>query len=168
MVAATWVLLAVPVGLIAGRPDLLASALIRDDAPWCADAVFVVNGDVDFHRTRHGADVFRRTGAVWFVVSGAGSGGDSGELMAEAAVSFGVPRSAIVVEPLATSTRENAVLTRPLLEARGVRSVAVVTDPLHSRRLSMSARRAWPGVRVLSAPVPTWECAPAIWRKEAR
>ena len=165
---AVGVAIAVPMGLLAGRPDLAASALIRDDAPSRVDAVFVANGDADFHRTRHGVDVFWRTGARWFVVSGAGSGGDSAALMAEAAESFGVPRSAIVVEPLAESTHENAVFTRPLLESRGVRTVAVVTDPLHSRRLSMSATRAWPGVRVLSAPVPTWECAPAVWREEPR
>lgn len=169
LVAAACVVIAVPAGLLAGRPDLAASALIRDDAPARVDAVFVANGDVDFHRTRHGADVFRRTGARWFVVSGAGAGGDSGALMADAAVTFGVPRSAILVEPLAESTHENAVFSAPLLRSASVRTVAVVTDPLHSRRLAMTATRAWPGMRVLSATVPQGDaCYPATWRHDAR
>lgn len=154
-VAGSLVIAAVPLGGIAGRADFVAALLVCDDAPQRADAVFVASGDVDFHRTRYAADVFRRTHARWFVLSGAGAGGDSGALMAEAAVSFGIPRAAIVLETRATSTRENAVFVRELLDGiDGVKTVATVTDPLHSRRFAMAARRAWPGRRVVSATVP--------------
>ncbi len=137
-----------------GDPVFRASVLVDRDAPRPVDAVFVLSGDVDFHRTIHAVRVFRETGARWFVVSGAGAGGDSGALMADAARAEGVPESALVVETEATTTRENVLFVRGELERRGVRSVAVVTSPYHSRRAALAARHAWPGVRVVSLPVP--------------
>ena len=57
LAAAACVALAVPAGLLAGRPDLAAAALVRDESARLVsvDAVFVASGDVDFHRTRHAA-----------------------------------------------------------------------------------------------------------------
>ncbi len=153
-IAGVAVFAVLPLGALRGDPTLTTSLLVRSDALVPVDALFIASGDVDFHRTRYGAEVFARSGAKWFVVSGAGSGGDSGALMAEAAIGFGVPRESIVVEERATTTRENVLFTRALLRDRGVRRVAVVTDPLHSRRLALSARRAWRGVHVIAATVP--------------
>lgn len=141
-------------GFAAGTPVRLHAWLVERDEPVPVDAVFVFSGDVDFHRTTFGAEVYRRTGARSFVVSGAGSGGDSGLRMAEAARRAGVPPDAIVVETRAESTRENVAFSEPLLRAKGIRSVAVVTSPYHSRRAAMAARRAWRGIDVVSIPVP--------------
>lgn len=154
--AALGALAAVALGTVVAKPGLLAAPLIRIDEPGRApiDAVFVLSGDVDFHRTRAGAAAFARLGARWFVVSGAGSGGDSGRLMAEAAIAAGVPRDAIVVEEHARTTRENVAFTAPLLAARGITRVAVVTSPYHSRRAALAAERAWPDIDVVSLPAP--------------
>ncbi len=170
-VAIAGTIAAVTLGALLGDPSRIASPLVRRDPPREVDAIFVFSGDVDFHRTIHGAREFRERHARWFVVSGAGSGGDNGALMAEAAVRAGVPRAAILVETEARTTRENVVFSRAMLEEHGIVRVAVVTSGFHSRRASLAASRAWPHVDVISRPVPDddplecpvrgWERAPA-------
>lgn len=156
MLAALGAAFAVGLGTIVANPALLYAPLIRSDAVGAApvDAVFVFSGDVDFHRTRAGAATFARTGARWFVVSGAGAGGDDGRLMADAAIAAGVPPAAIVVELRARTTRENVAFTAPLLKERGIARVVVVTSPYHSRRAALAAERAWPDIDVISLPAP--------------
>lgn len=170
------VLFAIPAGALAGRAAVLAQPLIRDDGsppqPPHVDAVFVASGDVDFHRTAYAVEVFHRTGARWMLFSGAGSGGDSGELMAAEAVRLGVSRDAIRLETSATTTRENALFARRLVHEVGALRVAVVTDPLHSRRFALACERAWPDVDVSSLPVPAerdpFGCGLETWRDSPR
>ena len=54
------------------------------------------------------------------------------DAMADGLQALGVP--GVVVEPQARTTLDNARLTRPLLEARGARSLWLVTQPYHGRR----------------------------------
>jgi uncharacterized SAM-binding protein YcdF (DUF218 family) len=153
------------------HPELLGWILVARDPVRPVDAVFVLSGDVDFHRTAHGARLFRESGARWLIVSGAGIGGDSAAEMARAAEQAGVPAQAILVEPEATTTRANVVLSRPLLAARGIATVGMVTSAFHARRAVMAARRAWPGVTVLSWPAPDpapLDCAPGAWTDACR
>ncbi|HEY0192961.1 MAG TPA: YdcF family protein [Kofleriaceae bacterium] len=46
-----------------------------------------------------------------------------------------------VIERASRTTRENAALSRPLLEARGARSLWIVTQPFHGRRGARLFRR---------------------------
>jgi uncharacterized SAM-binding protein YcdF (DUF218 family) len=62
------------------------------------------------------------------------------DAMAEALGALGVP--GVVTERASRTTRDNARLTRPLLEARGVRSLWLVTQPFHGRRGVRLFRRA--------------------------
>jgi uncharacterized SAM-binding protein YcdF (DUF218 family) len=81
-------------------------------------------------------------GAVVVVTGGVTRGAPRAEAdaMAEGLAALGVPH--VVVERASRSTLENARLTRPLLEARGVRSLWVVTQPFHGRRSARLFRRA--------------------------
>lgn len=54
------------------------------------------------------------------------------DAIAEALRERGVPD--VITERASRTTRENALLSRPLLEARGVRSLWIVTQPYHGRR----------------------------------
>ena len=49
-------------------------------------------------------------------------------------ISKGVPEENIVVEEQSRSTLENAVMAKPILEAYGVKDVAVVTNKFHVDR----------------------------------
>lgn len=74
----------------------------------------------------------------------------------EAAPALGVPASAVLVEPRATNTAENLVLTRTLLRERGVepRSVTPVSRPYQQRRAHATCRRQWPAVEVVCTSLP--------------
>jgi len=56
------------------------------------------------------------------------------EVMARTAESMGVPASAILIEPQATNTIENACYSTRLLQAHGLRSAEVISSPFHLPR----------------------------------
>ena len=62
------------------------------------------------------------------------------DAIAEALGALGVPD--VVIERASRTTRDNARLTRPLLDARGVRSLWLVTQPFHGRRSARLFREA--------------------------
>jgi uncharacterized SAM-binding protein YcdF (DUF218 family) len=62
------------------------------------------------------------------------------DAIAEALGALGVP--GVLVERASRTTRDNARLARPLLEAHGVRSLWLVTQPFHGRRGARLFRRA--------------------------
>jgi uncharacterized SAM-binding protein YcdF (DUF218 family) len=85
-----------------------------------------------------------RAGGGRFVVAtgGATRGGRRAEAdaIADALGELGVPE--VIVERQSQTTLENARRTRPLLVARGVRSLWLVTQPFHGRRSARVFRRA--------------------------
>lgn len=62
------------------------------------------------------------------------------DAIADALGELGVP--GVIAERAARSTRDNARLTRPVLEAHGVRSLWLVTQPFHGRRSARLFRTA--------------------------
>ncbi|HSS01998.1 MAG TPA: YdcF family protein [Kofleriaceae bacterium] len=84
-----------------------------------------------------------RAGAGRVVIA---TGGLTGGTRAEADVIAAALRAAgipdVLAETASTSTLENARLCRPLLEARGVRSLWIVTQPFHARRGARLFRQA--------------------------
>jgi uncharacterized SAM-binding protein YcdF (DUF218 family) len=62
------------------------------------------------------------------------------DAMAEGLRALGVPD--VLVERASLTTLENARLTRPMLDAHGVRSLWVVTQPFHGRRSARLFRQA--------------------------
>ena len=62
------------------------------------------------------------------------------DAMAEALGELGVP--GVIIERAARTTRDNARLTKPVLDAHGVRWLWLVTQPFHGRRSARLFRRA--------------------------
>jgi uncharacterized SAM-binding protein YcdF (DUF218 family) len=89
-------------------------------------------------RTICGLDLYRTLGGRPIVVTGGvtpDSGGIShAELMAGRLRAEGVPRDDVLLEARARNTYENGVFSARLLAARGMRRVALVTEPLHLPR----------------------------------
>jgi uncharacterized SAM-binding protein YcdF (DUF218 family) len=81
------------------------------------------------------------------------------DAIAEALVALGVPD--VITERASRSTRDNARLTRPLLEARGVRSLWLVTQPFHGRRSARLFRGAGFDARV-------WHIADSLQYRDRR
>ncbi|NKQ52767.1 YdcF family protein [Amycolatopsis sp. K13G38] len=74
----------------------------------------------------------------------------------ERALELGVPDNAILVEPRATNTGENIILSRELLERTGipVRRVLLVSMPYMERRAFATTRKTWPEVEPICSSVP--------------
>lgn len=85
------------------------------------------------HRVTHAVRLWKEGFAPLVAMTG---GADAGEPSAAAvatalAVSLGVDATAVLSESTSTSTWENAQAIAPVLKARGVQRVLVVSDPFH-------------------------------------
>ena len=80
------------------------------------------------------------------------------DVMGQLAAELGVPADRILLERASRNTHENAVLSAPLLRARGVSRILLVTDRLHMWRASSVF--AQQGFAVEQAPVPVYESHP--------
>jgi uncharacterized SAM-binding protein YcdF (DUF218 family) len=123
----------------------------------------VVLGCHDLSVATHAAELYHR-GVFPVVVF---TGGNSRETSStfprgegvhyrERALELGVPDEAILVEPHATNTGENIVLSRELLAASGiaVTSLALVSMPYMERRAYATTRKLWPEVDPVCTSVP--------------
>jgi len=156
------------IGLWAASTPVVADLLVRgierryapvavDSAPM-ADAIVVLGGaigpalpprlDVDLSsaadRVRLGAALFRAGKAPFVVVTGAsdpdlGAAPESADMKA-LLVEWGVPADAVLEDPEARSTRENAVGTARLLGAKGLSRVLLVTSAVHMARAADAFR----------------------------
>ncbi len=110
-------------------------------------------GPLTLERLRAGAALHRRTGLPVLVTGGGADDNDDGTLAATMVRSlrddFNVPVR--WVEDVSQDTRENAVLSAPLLLQDGVRSAYVVTHAWHIKRAVQAF--AGTGVAVTAAPV---------------
>jgi uncharacterized SAM-binding protein YcdF (DUF218 family) len=129
-----------------------------------ADVILVL-GSNDVRVAEHGARLFLRGLAPVMVCSGnvgrltAGTFEKSeAETFADAAVRFGVPREAILLERRSTNTGENIDFSRALLAARGLHPsrVIVVQKPYMERRAWATFKRRWPEpeLQITSPPIP--------------
>lgn len=115
------------------------------------DYAFVPSGDPG-HRTRHAVALYRdgRAGAV--VISGAGYGGDSAEVLAELARTL-EPDLPLVVETEARSTAENVTNSCARLGLNP--TVAIVSDAAHAARVLLTAAKRCPSWDACTSPSPS-------------
>jgi len=108
----------------------------------------VVLGGGSYERPERAAELFRAHAAPRIVVTGEGDCETNRRLLQQA----GVPPSAIILEPKARTTRENALDTIPILREKGVRDVILVTSWYHSRRALRCFRHYAPDIKFYSRP----------------
>ncbi len=102
------------------------------------------------HRVEAGVALWKTGRYPYLVVTGGPAvpgGASAGDGMAALAVSLGVPRAQIIAETASLSTLQNALLSRPLMQAKGVRDVMLVTEGFHMARSRASV--AWAGIEVV-------------------
>jgi len=139
--------------------DEAARFLIVDDPPAPSDAIVVMAGDPDYERTRAAVALMRSENVATLILTGGEPGpGDSAESLRAMALALGVPEPRIRMETTSHNTREAVLAVAPILQSLAARTVTVVTSPYHQRRATAAARRAWPGVTVLSHPA-----SPSVW-----
>lgn len=118
-----------------------------------ADAIVVLGGATDSatpprswielkeegDRVIHAAKLYREGKAPKLILSGGRidwrpSPRSEAEDMAELLEMMGVPRSAMLLEPTSLNTRENAVNTKQIMDAQGIRQILLVTSAMHMPR----------------------------------
>jgi uncharacterized SAM-binding protein YcdF (DUF218 family) len=124
-----------------------------------------VMNQTETERVVETARVFRLISPTWIVSSGGGPSYDpsarpSSEAMREALIQLGVPASRILSESTSRDTHDEAVLIAPMLRARDITNVVLVTSAVHMRR-SLGAFRAagvsaTPAVAPASGPARIW------------
>jgi len=117
-----------------------------------------VSGMLQAHRVRHAAQLYAK-GKVGRLILTDGSKHPASvaEVVARTLRKMGVSEESILVEREAQSTRESARLVALRAREQGIRSVVVVTDPLHCVR-AVEAFRA-EGLSTRASPVyrsPMW------------
>lgn len=87
-------------------------------------------------RAEKAAELYRRGVAPLLIFTGGGTGTRASEasVARDLAVALGVPAEACVLEEASHSTRQNAELTAPLLRARSIDEVVLVSDGYHLLR----------------------------------
>ena len=95
-------------------------------------------------RLDHALDLWQRHLAQWLILTG---GTGTGDTTSEAAVGRtyaikrGVPDTAILMETEGRTTSESMRAVAGMLEARGLQTSLLVSDPFHMLRLRILARR---------------------------
>lgn len=104
-------------------------------------------------RTEHAVTLYRKGLAPRLLFSGGVGrfGASEASVARDLAVQLGVPREACLLEEQSHSTAENAAFSAAVLEAHGLRSVVVVTDPYHLPRAK--ERFHAHGLQVTGSPV---------------
>jgi uncharacterized SAM-binding protein YcdF (DUF218 family) len=156
--------------------DAYARWLIRTDSPVHADIAIVLGGG-EGERLGAAVRVWRegRVPALLIIDPGIPllpvyAGEDSltmGEVKRRIAVRRGMPEETVMVLKGPTSTYEEAVASRPYLEARQIKSAIVVTSPFHSRRARATFRHLFRGspVRITleTLPLSVSQDRPSRW-----
>jgi len=104
-------------------------------------------------RVRTAAQLYRAGLTDRLLMSGARAGGEpvnETAVMRTLAIGFGVPATAIDVDPRGVNTAATARDTVPMLRAAGVRRVAVVSDFFHLPRVKLAYQRL--GLDVTTVP----------------
>jgi len=111
------------------------------------DAIIVLGASIDrdgnptptlLSRLTEGVREYERGVAPRLIVTGGLQDGHTqAEIMARVAEAQGVPASAIVVEPNAENTIQNACFSARIMKRQGWRSAEVVTSPSHLPRAGM-------------------------------
>lgn len=154
-------------GAVAVPPALtaLGSYLVVDDGVHRADAIVVLSGDAG-SRLEQGVKLFKDGYAPAMVLAGAGEAGQpsAAEVMRRTATAMGVPSRSIFLVERSTSTREDALYTRELMAAHGMKSAVLVTSPYHGRRATLTFSRAFEGSGIQLSSYPVKDDA---WRPES-
>lgn len=110
--------------------------------------VIVVLGGGGYERPQRAAELFLAGDAPLLIVTGQGDSETNRRLLTKK----GVPADSIRLEPNARTTRENALLTLPLLRQAGARKVILVTSWYHSRRALRCFQHYGSDIQFLSRP----------------
>lgn len=141
--------------------------LTADAPPTPADAIVVLASEP--HRVRRAVALFEQGYAPVVVFTDATYQNtdlacSSAALDAAAAQALGLPGATIIItEDKVTSTYDEAVAVRKLVEAHNWQTLIVVTDPFHTRRAIHTFRAIIPDATIAASAAPDAGYDPQHW-----
>ena len=127
------------------------AAVVLGAAVWGAEVSPVFR-----ERINHGIDLYRK-GRVRKLIFTGGRGNSDEPTESSAARRYamrgGVPAADILIEEESHTTYENILYAKRLADARGLRKVLIVSDPLHMKRAVAMARDV--GLAAEPSPMPS-------------
>jgi uncharacterized SAM-binding protein YcdF (DUF218 family) len=132
-----------------GITSVLAKHLIKEDALVKSDAIVVLGGFENEKRFNYGIELYKHGYGNKMIVSGAGDTGDIIEYM----TSNAVEKEDILIDQYATTTYENAVYVKKLVDDNHIKSFILVTTPDQSKRARQIFDKVFSnsGIRILSS-----------------
>lgn len=125
--------------------------LVIDEEPVQSDVIVILSGG-GIERLVKGADLYEKGYAPYVIISN----GAEDNLYA-GLKNLGVPDHAIILETKASSTTENALFTKELMEKHQFRSAIVVSSNYHMRRVKSNFIKALANspIRLIYCSVPS-------------
>ncbi|TAL14589.1 YdcF family protein [Patescibacteria group bacterium] len=137
------------------------------------DAIVAVSGGDTNARTDEAIRVYKNGWSKTLIFSGAAldkSGPSNAAVMQARAISQGVPASAILIDELSETTKQNAENTKNIFDAHNIKTIILVTSGYHQKRASLEFNKRAPGVTTYNHPVDTdqdwsfwWWTSPHGW-----
>jgi uncharacterized SAM-binding protein YcdF (DUF218 family) len=112
-------------------------------------------------RVNHAVELYKGKYAPVMLLSGGNDVEDNvneAETMAKLAEKAGVNKKAILLEKVSTSTYENFLNSKKILQEKHLRSVIIVTEPFHVARAALVAEKL--GIKYTVSPAvnsPCWQ-----------
>jgi uncharacterized SAM-binding protein YcdF (DUF218 family) len=158
------------------QPDNLRSCndQVGTSAP-CkpVDAIVAISGGDTNARTDEAIRLYKNGWSDTLVFSGAAkdkTGLSNAEAMKLRAVQADVPVSAIVLDELSETTKQNAENSKAIFDEKNIKSIILVTSGYHQRRASLEFHKYADNVTVMNHPVSSdrdwswlWWTGPRGW-----
>lgn len=163
----------------------ISNFIFVSDEPERADAIFLPGGSFP-EQPEYAAELYHQGYAKWLIPSGGISvkrdkwpgvrskadkyNGDyqsDCEFLTDVLLKNGVPASAIIGEDQSGHTRDNAFLSREVVDKRGVAisTALIVCKAFHARRCLMLYQMAFPKVDIKVCPVHCYNITKENWYK---
>lgn len=107
-------------------------------------------------RLNHGIWLYENGYAEYILLTGGLTPGNEysdARIAGQYVLEQGVPEEAILLEERSTITQENLEYAKEIMDAEGLSTAIIVSDPLHMKRAMVMARDY--GIRAWSSPTPT-------------
>ncbi len=166
----------------------IANFIFISDKPEKADAIFLPGGSFP-EQPEYAAELYHQGYARWLIPSGgisvkrdkwpgvrskadiySGDYQSDCEFFTDVFLKNGVPASAIIGENRSGHTRDNAFLSRKVVDERGIdiKTALIVCKAFHARRCLMLYQMAFPDVDIKVCPVHCYNITKNNWYKSEK
>lgn len=163
----------------------ISNFIFVSDEPEKVDAIFLPGGSHP-ELPEYAAELYRRGYAKWIIPSGGVSvkrdkwpgarskadlyNGDyqsDCEFFTDVLLKNGVPADAIIGEDQSGHTRDNAFLSRKVVDEKGmqIKNALIVCKAFHARRCLMLYQMAFPEAAIKVCPIPCFNITKENWYK---